>query len=91
MPQQILDLPQVRSVLQQVRRKRMPQRMARHPFLDPGLMSGPLDRLIIDLPVQMVSPPDSGLGIRRNLPRRTAAALQRLQMHAVNLAERAIA
>lgn len=67
--QQILNGPQVSSVFQQVRRKRMPQRMARHPFLDPGFMRGPFDRLIINLSMQMVPPPDSGFRVRRNLAR----------------------
>ena len=90
-PQQILDLPQIRSIFQQMRRKGMPQRMARHPLLDPRRPCRALDRLVIDWPEQMMASPRGGLRVGGCLLRRTAAARQRFQMHGVKLAERAIA
>jgi hypothetical protein len=63
--------PQIRPSLQQVRRERVPQRMTRHMLLDPRRRCRPRDRLVVNLAVNMMPPPDPGppLSRRRRLQR----------------------
>ena len=64
MPMKVLDRPQIRPVFEQMRRERVPQRMTRHVLLDPRRRCRPLDRLVLNLPVQMMPPTDPGLRLR---------------------------
>ena len=50
-PEDFLDGAQISSVLQQMCGEAVPQRVARHAFLDPCGLSSSLDRFIVNLPV----------------------------------------
>jgi hypothetical protein len=44
--------------------------MARHALLDPCLRCCALDRLVVNFPVEVMTPPDAAFGIDRELFRR---------------------
>jgi hypothetical protein len=66
-PEDFLDRTQIGAVLQQMSRKTMPQRMARHVFLDPCRLGSSLDRFIVYLAVQVMATPDLRFRIGGNL------------------------
>jgi len=63
-PQQFLDRSQIDSILQQVGREGMPQSMTRHSLLDSGRPRRPLDRLIVNRPMEMMASSQAALWIR---------------------------
>jgi hypothetical protein len=65
----LLDRSQVRPRFEQMRGEAMPQRMARHPLLDPRRLRRALDRFVVDLAMKMMPSPDAAFGIDRQLLR----------------------
>ena len=54
--EQLLHGPNIMALLQKVGRKRVPERVARHPPRDPGLGTGAVDGALHNRLVQMIAP-----------------------------------
>lgn len=70
MPEQVLHRPHVRAALEQVRRERVPERVACHPALDPCSLRRFSNSALDRRRVEVVTVNQAGLGIGREARRR---------------------